>query len=359
MKSEPWFYGCLSWMLPGAGQFLAGARMRGAAFLCVLMALETAREYTLCTSRFLGLVPWALLAVACLAAAILATWDAVRTGRRDWGGTVDARDPWFGVFLSLILGPLGYGYLRKWVLAVLWVILFVAGAFLLQTRLLHSMVLFFLFYAVPAHVYWISSKEHGRMRSRAAWPYLALLIFGMFCFGVGRYLNHRYEVWLGGPATGSMAPTMRVGEHYVVNGFAYVTGMPHVGDIVVIRTSIVPRRPEALLPAVTSLNALLTKRIVAEGGDVIDVNDGVIRVNGMIRVYCRRMPDGTENGTTSRRNLLAQHGPYVVPEGEFFVMGDNIDNSFDSRYFGPVPRVAIIGKVVKVVWPLSRARVLR
>jgi signal peptidase I len=102
------------------------------------------------------------------------------------------------------------------------------------------------------------------------------------------------------------------------------------------------------------------KRIVAAGGDVVEVTEGVLKINGKVSDYWIGSHSGlTAYGITHDKKLLAQKGPYRVPDGEFFVMGDNIDWSLDSRDFGPVPRNAIVAKVVKVYWPLGKARVLK
>ena len=98
------------------------------------------------------------------------------------------------------------------------------------------------------------------------------------------------------------------------------------------------------------------KRCVAVGGDTVQVVDKVLYVNGK-RVpdapdakYMDTLPDGEQNVVArppdgdSRDNF----GPYVIPAGYYFMMGDNRDNSYDSRYWGPVPDDLVVGHAVLV-----------
>jgi signal peptidase I len=132
--------------------------------------------------------------------------------------------------------------------------------------------------------------------------------------------------------TGSMSPTLRAGDHVLVNKLAYRFGEPRRRDLVVFRSA--------------ASGDLLLKRVVGVGGDRVGVEDGVLRVNGR----------AVREPFVDRRLVDSVYfGPVRVPGGSVFVMGDRRSNSVDSRTFGPVPRSRVVGRVDARVWPPGRA----
>jgi len=131
----------------------------------------------------------------------------------------------------------------------------------------------------------------------------------------------------------SMEPTLRPGDHVVVDKVAYRLGEPRRGDLVAFDD---PRGGGALL-----------KRVAALPGDRVEIRDGVLFVDdGRVpeRYVDYEMVDGE------------YFGPVRVPRGRVFVLGDNRGNSDDSRDYGAVPRSALIGRVELRVWPLDGLR---
>lgn len=128
----------------------------------------------------------------------------------------------------------------------------------------------------------------------------------------------------------SMEPTLLKGDRVLVNRLAYRFGEPQRGDIVVFRP---PLGKEDYI-----------KRIVAMGGDTVEVRSGRLFVNGVT----------LEEPYLKEQQMLGHYDEIVVPEGSYFMMGDNRNNSGDSRVFGPVDEKAILGKAFLVYWPLSR-----
>ena len=102
---------------------------------------------------------------------------------------------------------------------------------------------------------------------------------------------------------------------------------------------------------------ILVKRVVAVGGQTIDLVDGVVYVDGaaLDEPYTEGRP------TESLSEYPGSAGisyPYTVPEGTIWVMGDNRTNSKDSRFFGPVSVDDVTSKVLFIYWPLSHVGAL-
>jgi signal peptidase I len=133
----------------------------------------------------------------------------------------------------------------------------------------------------------------------------------------------------------SMTPTLRSGDHVLVDHLAYRGSAPHRGDLAVFRA---PRGGDILL-----------KRVVAVGGDTLALEDGVLYVDG-------RRP--REPYADPRAIDSVYFGPVRVPRGRFFALGDNRADSLDSRAFGAVPDSRLIGRVVARVWPPARWRLV-
>jgi signal peptidase I len=346
-------------MIPGAGQICAGSVWRGILFLLLSMVAAIGGQYTLGTTSFVGLwLALPLLVTGWIVVPALAAWDAVRMIREHLDVSTRGTDPWLAVFLSLIFGSLGYFYLRKWFLLVLSLAVIVAWAVFVHGQVLSLMTWVAIVLVITMHVHFLASGKQSQMLGRGPAVFFVVLILSAVS---GTWLDYGCGVHIAGDRGHSMEPTLKNGEHVIYSRFTYTVNEPMIGDIVVLRTDSMPCDPDAVYSIERpEAHPYLTKRIVAAGGDIVEVADGVLRVNGRVSHYW--IPSHSSSNpanTTYRRDLLAQKGPYRVPDGEFFVMGDNIDNSFDSRYFGPVPRKAIVGKVIKVIWPPSRARVLK
>ena len=134
----------------------------------------------------------------------------------------------------------------------------------------------------------------------------------------------------------SMLPSLKTSERLLVNKFIYVMGRPQKGEIVVFRYPRDPSRD-------------FIKRVIAVGGDSIEIRDGRVYVN---------------NSLQEERYILEKfRGSYsrtIVPLDHVFVMGDNRNNSEDSRYsdVGFVPLGMIKGKAMVVFWPVAGWRLL-
>ena len=147
--------------------------------------------------------------------------------------------------------------------------------------------------------------------------------------------------------SGSMEPTLQVGDRIVVNKLSYELHGVDRGDIVVFS------RPPLENCGGPQVNDLV-KRVVGMPGDLVSVSGGYVYVDG------RRLDEtwlpAAEQGTTSPGPSGTPYSldrPFRVPSGDYFVLGDNRGDSCDSRWWGPIPRSLIVGKVDLRVWPIS------
>ena len=140
--------------------------------------------------------------------------------------------------------------------------------------------------------------------------------------------------------SGSMIPTLEIGDRVLVNKFIYRFEEPERGDVIVF---------ESVEPNPDGSRDDLIKRVVAVGGDEVAVRDGELSING------EPQNEPYVNGEFPDASFF---GPTVIPEGRIFAMGDNRSNSRDSRFFGPVPVENIEGEAFIVFWPLSRIGLL-
>ncbi len=133
----------------------------------------------------------------------------------------------------------------------------------------------------------------------------------------------------------SMEPTLLPHDRVLVNKFLYKFRDPVRGDIIVLRY---PRDP----------GRNYIKRIVGLPGDKVQILEGHLLVNDV------RIEEVYVNGTPT-----GDFGPEAVPSDSFFVLGDNRNNSEDSRAFGFLKKDLVVGQAVLIYWPPQRLRLLR
>jgi len=147
--------------------------------------------------------------------------------------------------------------------------------------------------------------------------------------------------------SGSMLPTLQIGDHILVNKLAYGLRVPFWGKRFFVYRK--PQRGDVIVfvyPVDPSKDFI--KRTVAIEGDVVEVRNKRVFVNGRpaddARAY---FADGEDGALSAPRDKF---GPVTVPPGHVFVMGDNRDRSYDSRFWGFVDLSAIKGKAFVIYW---------
>lgn len=133
----------------------------------------------------------------------------------------------------------------------------------------------------------------------------------------------------------SMAPTLEDHDRLIVNKLVYELGDPRPGDIVMLYYPVNPEK-------------MFVKRVIAKEGDSVRLVDGHVYVNDL-PLHDDYVPEEFRSHD--------DWGPTVVQQGYYFVMGDNRNNSSDSRSWGPVPKKYIVGKVKVRWWPIQDARI--
>ncbi len=166
-----------------------------------------------------------------------------------------------------------------------------------------------------------ASRAVGR-RLRSAWPLLVLVVVG---------LTWAFAVEPLRVSASSMTPTLRNGDHVLVDKLTYRFRPPARDELVVVH------QPDT--------GALAVKRIVALSGDTVGTEDGILVVN-----------DGPQRESYVDHATVdsTYFGPVTVPEGTVFLLGDNRAESIDSRTYGAVDLDAVVGRVVWRVWPPGR-----
>ena len=167
--------------------------------------------------------------------------------------------------------------------------------------------------------------------------------------------------------TGSMKPTIVEGDRILVNKMAYDIRLPfthisllkmsdpQVGDIIIFDSEVADKK--------------LVKRVVGTPGDVISMTDNILSINGQELNYQLAKNDSSPSGYKDRveqlsdvnhfvrinnqGSQLSNFNSVVVPKGFYLALGDNRDNSADSRVIGFVPRNEIVGRSKKVVMSLD------
>jgi signal peptidase I len=142
--------------------------------------------------------------------------------------------------------------------------------------------------------------------------------------------------------SGSMEPTLLVGDHILVTKFIYGTHIPFTNYVILPVSS--PKRGDVVVfeyPKDESIDFI--KRVIGLPGDKLQIINKQVYINGK-KLYEPYAYYGDPEILPASESPRDNFGPVVVPEGEYFMMGDNRDFSNDSRYWGFVKRDLILGK---------------
>jgi signal peptidase I len=189
------------------------------------------------------------------------------------------------------------------------------------------------------------SKPKSKLREYIEAILLAIVI----AFFIRTFVIQAYKI-----PSGSMKPTLLIGDHILVSKFNYGIKLP------LIRSTLIPigtpKRGDIIVfiyPEDRSKDFI--KRLVGLPGDTIEIRNKNILLNGLswndthgVHVDSLIIP-----GSVQPRDNF---GPVTVPEGSLFVMGDNRDESYDSRFWGFVPMKDVLGKALVIYWSWNQEK---
>lgn len=154
--------------------------------------------------------------------------------------------------------------------------------------------------------------------------------------------------------SGSMEKTLLVGDHLIMSRIGYDAGVPFTNIHVPLWRN--PKRKQMIIfsPPYAPGQTDLVKRVVGLPGEVLDIRGGAVWIDG------KKLDENYTTGPTepapageAPAGMAEMKFPYVIPAGCYFAMGDNRGNSYDSRFWGCVPRSAIIGTPAMIYMSLD------
>ena len=147
--------------------------------------------------------------------------------------------------------------------------------------------------------------------------------------------------------TGSMESNLLIGDHLLVNKFVYGLQNGFLSKLLPYKT---PKRGDIIVfKYPNSPEVAYVKRLMGMPGDKVEMFGRTLYINGeaLKEDYTQYIDPGSVHD---------HFGPYNIPKGQYFAMGDNRDNSQDSRYWGFVPRDYILGKALVIYWSFETPR---
>jgi signal peptidase I len=159
---------------------------------------------------------------------------------------------------------------------------------------------------------------------------VVLLVAVLVAVGIRTFVVQTFYI-----PSASMEPTLMIGDRILVDKVSYHLHAVHRGDIVVFSTP----PGENAGPDVKDL----VKRVIGLPGDTISSAGGVVVIDGKPLKEPWLVKGTVTTGITTQ----------TIRSGEYFVMGDNRSDSQDSRFFGPIHRSLIVGRVVVKIWPVT------
>jgi signal peptidase I len=167
----------------------------------------------------------------------------------------------------------------------------------------------------------------------------SLLIAALIAFLVRGFVIQAFRI-----PSGSMEPTLQVGDHLLVNRLSYVVKIPFT-DVILLRLGAANRGDVIVFRYPEDRTKDFIKRVIGKEGDVIEIRNKVIYLNGkkMDDPHAHFAEDRIIPGAYTVRDNMP---PITVPKDSYFCMGDNRDRSLDSRFWGFVKTDDLVGRAL-------------
>ncbi len=379
---HPWLAVLLSTMFPGAGQIYFGAKARGVFFIIFNIVLSLIIVFAFydflftedaATSRTYALMAITTFLVM-LVLSIYIIFDAYRIAKRHneeyvlTTAAVGNRKPWLAAFLSSFIPGIGQFYNRQVVKGLAFVVMLIV-AHMLEDAFAPLFIFGLLVYLFGIKDAYDSAEalngSHGRFsrQERSVVLFMVIMISLQEMPFAVIIKNHVIEAFK--MPSGSMYPTLKIGDHFLIGRTTSFRSSLKRGDVVVFPYPANPKKN-------------FIKRVIGLGGDKVQIINGDLYINDLLipttlidvresdeqpfskeggspTVYEERIGDASYRIQYLHDKSATSGGPWLVPPDAVFVMGDNRDNSQDSRFWGPVLKNSIMGKAMKIYWSWDRA----
>lgn len=348
---EPWLAVVLSSCWAGIGQIYSGRVSRGCIILLIDISLLIFYIWSVLSPKCDILITIGLL----LALGAVRIWnllDAHKCARKTNPEDFEAerkqdKDPWLALFLSDLIPGLGQLYLKK----CLWGIVFITSAVLVLGACVKYKFLSFGLWAAFSTLICFHAYVSAPIRREKSNRTILIIAVAILCYHLLSYYKPLFRAYV---AEAFRIPTPRTvylipPEH---------RGGPSMKPTLVYRDRVLVRKSKKYVPKRGDVVAFkfpedrkipFIMRVAALSGETIEIKDKTIYIDGQKVQY-----PAFENIESLPANLGLEE-PYKVPENCFFVLGDNIANSNDSRFFGSIPLSDLIGKAYKIYWPIGRS----
>jgi signal peptidase I len=184
------------------------------------------------------------------------------------------------------------------------------------------------------------TQDAGTTKSKWREYAESLIIAALIALVVRSFVVQAFKI-----PSSSMEPTLLIGDHLLVNRLSYVVKVP-LTDIVLLHLGKPDRGDVVVFRYPEDRTKDFIKRVIAKEGDVVEIKDKVVYVNGKVADYPQAVfaePTTMIPGFIARRDNIA---PLTVPKDSYFVMGDNRDRSLDSRFWGFVRYDDFVGRAL-------------
>lgn len=330
---EPWLAVILSTFFPGIGQIYARCFFRGVIFIIVHIALIFIGGW-LVISPSGNMKQGIVLLLTAILVTIFNLFDAHRCARKANSADFERlrksnKDAWLAVFLSNIVIGIGHFYVGKSLIGILVILIWIASIFVPQVSGLYLILL-------PFVAYNAYTSAPFRETSKKLIIIICVLLIVVPLFPVGlAFCIRAFVAEARYIPSGAMLPTLQINDRLIVDKLSYRSQEPQRGDIVLFSPTETLRQQ--------NFKDAFIKRIIGLPGEKVEVKGGKVYINDrpLSENYIAEAPD-------------YQYGPVIVPANSYSVLGDNRNNSYDSHYWGFLPRKLIIGKATKRFWPFDR-----